>query len=196
MRNAHKSRKTRETEVEVKIELDGNGESKLDTGITAFDHLLGALSRHGLFDLTIKAKDQKPIDGHHIVEDVGIVLGQAFKKALKEKKGIRRFGYSIIPMDDALSLVSVDISGRGIVELEISFSRYKMGDLTLDLIPHFFESFGLNSGINIHAKILSGRDDHHKAESLFKTLGIALRQAVEIDERQAEKIPSQKGTLD
>jgi len=196
MRKGRVSRETTETTVDVEIVLDGTGKNQIDTGIAAFDHLLGSFSKHGLFDLTIKSKDLKPIDGHHIIEDIGIVLGNAVKKALKEKKGIRRFGYAITPMDDALALVSLDISGRGIVSSKTKFSKERVGDLQLDLIPHFLQSFGRNSGINLHARVLSGRNDHHKAESLFKAFGLALRQAVEIDERRPKEIPSQKGLLE
>lgn len=196
MRSGRVSRETSETLIDIELVLDGTGKSKIDTGIAAFDHLLGAFSKHGLFDLTVKAKDLKPIDGHHIFEDVGIVLGNALKKALKDKKGIRRFGYSIIPMDDALSLVSLDISGRGVVKTKMRFSRKELGDLPVDLLAHFFQSFGQNSGVNLHARTLIGQDDHHKAESLFKAFGLALRQAVEIDDRRSSEIPSQKGVLD
>ncbi len=196
MRNGRVSRKTTETTVKVEIILDGNGKNEINTGIAAFDHLLGSFSKHALFDLTIESKDLKPIDGHHIIEDIGIVLGNAVKKALKDKKGIRRFGYAITPMDEALSLVSLDISGRGVVSSKMKFSTEKVGDLPLNLIPHFLQSFGQNSGINLHARILTGRDDHHKAESLFKALGLALRQAVEIDSRTPKEIPSQKGLLE
>ncbi len=196
MRSGRVSRETEETSIEVEIALDGNGKGKIDTGIATLDHMLGALSEHGRFNLTVKAKDLKPIDGHHLVEDIGIVLGSAVKKALKERKGIRRFGYAITPMDDALSLVSIDISGRGVVAAKMKFAEERIGDLATGLIPHFLQSFGSNSGVNLHARILSGIDDHHKAESLFKALGLALRQAVEIDERRSGEIPSQKGVLD
>jgi len=196
MRSGRVSRETEETSVEVEIILDGNGKGKIDTGIATLDHLLGAFSEHGMFDLAVKAKDSKPIDGHHLVEDVGIVLGSAVKKALKDRRGIRRFGFSITPMDDALSLVSVDISGRGVVKTRMRFSGERIGDMSTGLIQHFLQSFGSNSGVNLHARILSGADDHHKAESLFKALGLALRQAVEIDERHSKEIPSQKGILD
>lgn len=185
------SRKTSETDIEISLDLDGNGKSEIDTGIDFFDHMLDSFSRHGFFDLTVKAKGDIKVDDHHTVEDIGIILGDAFAQALGNKKGIKRMAYAIIPMDDALATVAVDISGRSYSVLNFSFKKAKVGDLSTENVDHFFESFANHARININAKV-EGENDHHKIEALFKAFARALSDASQIEH---DIIPSTKGIL-
>jgi imidazoleglycerol-phosphate dehydratase len=189
-------RDTEETKIILKLNLDGCGKISVDTGIRVFDHLLGAFGKHGLFDIDLSAKQARIVDEHHIVEDVGIVMGKAIESALEEKRGIRRFGYAIVPMDDALALVALDLCGRSYFVSDVEFRRKDIGDLPTDLIPHFFESLSSNGKFVLHTHIMHGKNDHHKAEALFKALGVALQSATRIENRLKWKIPSQKGTLE
>ncbi|MBC7100692.1 imidazoleglycerol-phosphate dehydratase HisB [Methanothermobacter tenebrarum] len=191
MRKAQKSRKTHETEVKVDINLDGEGNYIIDTGLKFLDHMLESFTMHGLFDLEIKVKGDLEVDDHHTIEDVSITLGKAFKKALSDKKGIKRMAHAIVPMDESLAMVAVDLGGRAYSVLDMEFKRDKVGDISTENIPHFMESFAKNAEINIHAKV-NGKNDHHKIEALFKALAIALRSAVKIEH---QKIPSTKGDL-
>jgi imidazoleglycerol-phosphate dehydratase len=185
------SRKTSETDIEISINLDGKGKSEIDTGIDFFDHMLNSFARHGFFDLKIKAKGDLKVDDHHTVEDVGILLGDAFAQGLKDKKGINRMAHAIIPMDDALATVAVDISGRSYSVLNFSFKKAKVGDLSTENVEHFFESFANYARININAKV-EGENDHHKIEALFKAFARALNDASRIEH---DIIPSTKGVL-
>jgi imidazoleglycerol-phosphate dehydratase len=185
------SRKTSETDIEISLDLDGNGKSEIDTGIDFFDHMLDSFSRHGFFDLTVKAKGDIKVDDHHTVEDIGIILGDAFTQALGNKKGIKRMAHAIIPMDDALATVAVDISGRSYSVLNFSFKKAKVGDLSTENVDHFFESFANHARININAKV-EGENDHHKIEALFKAFARALSDASRIEH---DIIPSTKGIL-
>ena len=195
MRNAKVNRVTKETSVELFIEIDGKGKASVTTGIPFFDHLLINFAKHGLFDLTIKAKGDLEVDDHHTVEDVAICLGRAIKAALGDKKGIQRIGNCFYPMDDALAFVGLDISGRGICVTQLGeFKREEIGKLHLENIKHFFETFAREGGINIFAKILTGENEHHKIEALFKALGKALDEATKIDKR-IEGVKSSKGVL-
>jgi len=186
-------RKTRETDISLELSLDGSGKWQIDTGLKMFDHLLSQLVQHGRFDLNISATGDDP---HHLIEDVAICLGQAFLKALGEKRGITRMGDASVPMDDALAMVAVDISGRGYTVLELPFSDNDMAGFPTDLIRHFLESFAIEARLNLHARILYGINDHHKAEALFKALGRALDTATRIDQRLSGELPTTKGLLE
>ena len=188
-------RKTTETEVSVRLNLDGTGQYQIDTGNGMLDHLLAQLSRHGLIDLTITAKGDVSTGWHHTVEDVSIVLGEAIHKALGERRGIVRTAHSYVPLDEALVLVVVDLSGRGYPVVEASLSDIDLGDLPADLVRHCLETLAREARMNMHAKVLAGINNHHKAEALFKALARALRQAIRIDERAPSDIPSTKGTI-
>jgi imidazoleglycerol-phosphate dehydratase len=186
-------RETRETKIELKLDLDGHGQWQIASGIGTFDHLLAQLAKHGRFDLELNASGDNP---HHLIEDVAICLGKAFGEALCEKQGIFRMGDATVPMDDALVVVVVDISGRGFTVLDLSFSNNDMDGFPMDLIRHFFESFAVEAKLNLHARIVYGINDHHKAEALFKALGRALDEATKIDKRFAGDLPSTKGLLE
>ena len=188
-------RETKETKVEIELELYGRGESSISTGVGFFDHLLEQLSKHSRINMKIEAEGDLKTGPHHLVEDVGITLGKAIKEALGEGRGIKRMGEAIVPMDEALSAVALDISGRGYSHMDIKFSRKEIAEFPLELIPHFIKSLSYEAGINIHAHILKGEDDHHRAESLIKALAIALRRALEKDPLLGEDIPSTKGKL-
>jgi imidazoleglycerol-phosphate dehydratase len=179
----------------LELNLDGSGNSKIKTGINFLDHLLSSFALHGLFDLNIKAEGNRHVDDHHLVEDIGITLGQALVKALGDKKGITRVGSVIVPMDDALILTSIDLSGRAYVDSDLEFERIKIGDLTSEMINHFLRSFATSGQFNLHIHALRGSNDHHKAEAVFKALGRALSQAVELNPRLKGRIPSEKGVL-
>ena len=194
-RIAKVSRKTKETDISVEINIDGDGKSNLDTGIGFLDHMLEQISRHGLFDLKIKAKGDLHIDAHHTVEDIGITLGQAFDKAIGNKLGIRRYGHSYVPLDEALSRVVVDISGRPGLELTAEFTRSRIGEFDVDLIHEFFQGFINHANITLHIENLKGENAHHQAETIFKAFGRALRVAVELDEKIKGVTPSTKGSL-
>jgi imidazoleglycerol-phosphate dehydratase len=194
-RTAIISRKTGETDIQISLNLDGSGQADIATGVGFLDHMLHALARHARFDLKVRAIGDLHIDEHHTVEDVGIVLGRALAEALGDRKSIVRMGHAIVPMDEALALVAVDLSGRGYFVFDGAFSTDRIGQLGTSLIPHFLESLAHEGRLNLHARLLSGVDDHHRAEALFKALARALDMAVQRDERLAGQIPSTKGTL-
>jgi imidazoleglycerol-phosphate dehydratase len=191
-RTANNTRETGETKISVALSIDGSGKFEIKTGSEMFDHMLTHIAQHGLFDIKITASGW---DQHHVVEDVAIALGQALNKALGDKKGITRMGHAIVPMDEALALVAVDISGRGYAVMDASFKRKKIGDLETDLVRHFLETFAQEAKMNLYAQVTSGENDHHKAEALFKALGRALDSATKIDARLAGRVPSTKGVI-
>ena len=195
MRTAHVERQTAETQIEVSLNLDGTGAVQVDTGIGFFDHMLSALGRHSLIDLTVKAVGDLEVDGHHTVEDTGIVIGRALREALGDKAGIHRYGSAITPMDEALVLCALDISGRGAAFDELQVSQQMLGSFDTDLAREFFIALAANAGITLHLRQLAGRNAHHVLEGAFKALAQALRQAVELDPRRAGEVPSTKGTL-
>ena len=192
-RKATLKRDTQETNIIVELVIDGKGDFEIATGIRMFDHLLAQLSRHGTFDIKIAATGNDP---HHLVEDTALCLGRAFNQALGEKKSIVRMAHAIVPMDDALALVAVDISGRGYAVIETPFDEKSITDLPSNLTLHFLETFAAEARINIHAKIMRGTNDHHKAEALFKALARALDSATRIDDRIKGKVPSTKGIIE
>lgn len=195
-RTASVTRATGETNVTIEINLDGSGEFDIRTGIGMLDHLLSHIAKHGLIDITIKASGDLHVDQHHTVEDVGIGLGQALSQALGERKGIVRMGHAVVPMDEALAMVAVDIGGRGYAVVDVPFEEWEADDLKTGLVRHFLESFASEARLNAHARLLAGKDDHHKAEAVFKALGRALCDATRIDPRRAGKVPSTKGVID
>jgi imidazoleglycerol-phosphate dehydratase len=195
MRRAKIARKTNETDISVSVDLDGTGKHQMSTGIGFLDHMLDQLSRHSLIDMTVKAKGDLHIDFHHTAEDVGIALGQAIKDALGDKKGIRRYASSDLPMDGTLTRAAVDVSGRPFLVWRVEFTRDKVGEMDTELFREFFQAFAMNAGITLHIETFYGDNNHHIAESAFKAVARALRDAVEIDPRQEGKIPSTKGTL-
>ncbi len=186
-------RKTKETNISLELDIDGSGEWEMNTGISMFDHLLSQLAQHGVFDIKISATGS---DQHHVVEDVAICLGRAFGEALGEKRGIVRMADATVPMDDTLAMVVVDISGRGYTVFELPFSDNDMAGFPTDLIRHFLESLAVEAKLNLHARVIYGINDHHKAEALFKALGRALDMATRIDERIAGELPSTKDLLE
>jgi len=187
-------RKTLETNITVEINIDGSGKSKLNSGIGFLDHMLDQISRHGLFDLKIEAKGDLHIDAHHTVEDIGITLGQAFTKAMGDRTGIRRYAHAYVPLDEALSRVVIDISGRPGLEFDSHFTRARVGEFDVDLIHEFFQGFVNHANVTLHVDNIKGENSHHQAETIFKAFGRALRIAVEIDKR-VEGTPSTKGSL-
>lgn len=193
-RAATVERNTLETRINVRLDLDGDGASQLKTGIGFFDHMLDQIARHGRFDLTVDATGDLHIDQHHTIEDVGIALGQAFRDALGDKRGIRRYGHAYVPLDEALSRVVVDCSGRPGLVYHVDYLRARIGDFDVDLIQEFFQAFANHGLVTLHIDCLRGRNAHHVAETVFKAFGRALRVAVERDPRTAD-IPSTKGTL-
>ncbi|WP_460449874.1 imidazoleglycerol-phosphate dehydratase HisB [Alsobacter sp. SYSU BS001988] len=195
MRSASVSRKTAETEISVSLSIDGSGEARIQTGVGFFDHMLELLTRHALFDVTVEAKGDLHVDQHHTVEDVGIALGQAFAQALGEKRGIRRYASMHLPMDETLSRVSIDISGRPFLVFRAAFTRDAIGAFDTELVREWFQAFATNAGITLHAETLYGDNNHHIAESLFKGLARALREACAVDPREGERVPSTKGAL-
>ena len=195
MRQAEITRNTLETQITVRLNLDGTGKSSLATGIGFFDHMLDQVARHGLIDIEIEARGDLHIDAHHTVEDVGISLGQAFTKALGDKKGIRRYGHAYVPLDEALSRVVVDLSGRPGLEFHVDFARARIGDFDVDLFREFFQGFVNHALVTLHVDNLRGINAHHQAETVFKALGRALRMAVEVDPRLGDQLPSTKGAL-
>jgi len=195
MRQATINRNTLETKISVKLDLDGAGKGMLSTGIGFFDHMLEQVARHGMLDLDITASGDLHIDAHHTVEDVGITFGQAFARALGDKKGIRRYGHAYVPLDEALSRVVVDLSGRPGLEYNIAFSRALIGEFDVDLIHEFFQGFVNHALVTLHVDNLKGKNAHHQAETAFKAFGRALRMAVEPDPRMQDMLPSTKGTL-
>jgi len=194
MRQAEVSRNTKETQIRVELNLDGSGVSKLDTGLPFLDHMLDQVARHGVFDLDIAAKGDLQIDAHHTVEDIGITLGQAFAKAVGDKQSVRRYGHAYVPLDEALTRVVVDLSGRPRLEFYIDFSRARIGEFDVDLIHEFFQGFINHAQVTLHIDNLRGDNAHHQAETAFKAFGRALRMAVEPDLR-TQGVPSTKGSL-
>ena len=195
MRTAEISRKTNETQIEIKLDLDGTGNHEVSTEVGFLDHMLTHLAVHGLFDLTVKAQGDLHIDVHHTVEDVALTLGQAFDKALGDRKGIVRMGDCFAPMDETLAHIAIDLSGRPYAVIQAEWHTPYVGNIPTTLFPHFFESFAMTSRCNLHARVLYGRDDHHQAEALFKAWARAMDGASQFDERRAGNIPSTKGTL-
>ena len=193
-RNVTIERETRETKIKMTLNLDGKGSSNVETGIGFFNHMLEGFSKHGLFDLECNVNGDLEVDGHHTVEDTGIVLGEAIKQAIGDKKGIKRFGYFILPMDDALALCAVDLSGRPYFSFECEFDTERVGNLDTQLVKEFFYAVSYSAGMNLHIKMLSGHNDHHKIEAMFKAFAKALDQAVSKDERITDVL-STKGTL-
>jgi imidazoleglycerol-phosphate dehydratase len=195
MRTATIKRKTKETDISVKLDLDGSGASEIATGIGFLDHMLDQVARHGLFDLTVRAKGDLHIDQHHTTEDIGIVLGQALRQALGERVGITRFADVHQPMDEVLTRAAIDISGRPYLVWKVAFSRDKLGEFDTELVREFFQALAHNAGITLHVETLYGENNHHIAETCFKGVARALRAAVAIDPRAAGRLPSTKGRL-
>ena len=195
MRSATIARRTKETDIEITLGIDGTGTADIDTGIGFLDHMLDQIARHGLMDLKVRAKGDLHIDAHHTTEDVGIVLGQCFRRALGEKKGIVRYAGAHVPLDEALTRVVVDISGRPWLVWRVDFPSEKIGTFDSELVHEFFHAFAMNAGITLHVENFYGRNAHHIAETCFKALARALRAAAAIDARAADVIPSTKGAL-
>ena len=195
MRTASVTRNTLETQITVNISLDGTGVSQLDTGVPFLDHMLDQIARHGLIDLDIAATGDLHIDAHHTVEDTGITLGQAFAQALGDKKGIRRYGHAYVPLDEALSRVVIDLSGRPGLEYHVDYTRARIGEFDVDLFLEFFRGFINHAGVTLHIDNLRGINAHHQAETIFKAFGRALRMAVEFDAGMGDVLPSTKGAL-
>ena len=195
MRTAEVTRNTLETQITVQINLDGTGKGALNTGVPFFDHMLDQIARHGLIDLNIQAKGDLHIDAHHTVEDVGITLGQAFAKAVGDKTGIRRYGHAYVPLDEALSRVVIDLSGRPGLEYHVDYTRARIGEFDVDLLLEFFRGFVNHAAVTLHIDNLRGINAHHQAETIFKAFGRALRMAVETDARMGGQMPSTKGSL-
>ena len=194
-RTASLTRTTSETDISLTLSLDGSGRADIATGIGFLDHMLTALARHGLFDLKVQAKGDLHIDFHHTTEDVGIVLGLAFAKALGDKRGIRRFGYALVPMDETLAETAVDISGRPFLAWSVSFERPKIGEMDTELFEEFFRAFAMNALVTLHITRRAGHNAHHVAEACFKATARALRMAAELDPRAGDAVPSTKGML-
>jgi len=188
-------RKTKETDIKIELNIDGKGETEIFTPIPFLNHLLNNFAKHGLFDLKVKATGDIGIDQHHTVEDVGITLGEAFEKALGDKKGINRAGYFAFPLDEALSVVALDISGRSLLDFNCKFEKEKIGDLDSDLIKEFFWGFVRHLEATLHIRVLAGENDHHKAESIFKAFGKTMKIACSQDKRILKELPSTKGLI-
>ena len=194
-RQAEVARNTLETRISVRLDLDGSGKGAFQTGVSFLDHMLDQVARHGLIDLDVRAEGDLHIDAHHTVEDIGISLGQAFAKAVGDKKGIRRYGHAYVPLDEALSRVVVDLSGRPGLEFHVDFTRARIGDFDVDLFREFFQGFVNHAHVTLHVDCLRGINAHHQAETVFKAFGRALRMALEIDPRLGDALPSTKGAL-
>ena len=194
-RRAQVTRNTKETQISVQVNLDGTGSAKLDTGLPFLEHMLDQVARHGLIDLEIVAKGDLHIDAHHTVEDIGIALGQAFAQAAGDKQGIRRYGHAYVPLDEALSRVVIDLSGRPGLEYRVEYPRARIGEFDVDLLHEFFQGFVNHAFVTLHMDGISGQNAHHIAETLFKAFGRALRMALEPDARMAGVVPSTKGSL-
>lgn len=194
-RSAEVTRDTQETQVTVKMNLDGTGERSLETGVPFLEHMLDQIARHGLIDLDVRARGDLEIDAHHTVEDVGITLGQAFAEAVGDKRGMRRYGHAYVPLDEALSRVVIDFSGRPLLDYQVNYPRARVGEFDVDLIREFFQGFCNHAQVTLHIDNLKGRNAHHVAETIFKAFGRALRMAVERDDRLGAVVPSTKGTL-
>jgi imidazoleglycerol-phosphate dehydratase len=195
MRTASITRNTLETQISVTVNLDGKGVARLETGVPFLDHMLDQIARHGMIDLEIAAKGDLHIDAHHTVEDIGITLGQAVAKAIGDRKGIRRFGHAYVPLDEALSRVVIDFSGRPGLEFHVEFVRAMIGEFDVDLVHEFFQGFVNHALVTLHVDNLRGSNAHHQAETVFKAFGRALRMAAEADPRASGAVPSTKGTL-
>lgn len=194
MREAKLERNTNETKIKLNINLDGSGKTSINTGVGFFDHMLNLMAFHGDFDLQVEAKGDLEVCDHHMVEDVGIALGQCFLEALGDKRGINRYGNFFLPMDETLAHVALDISGRSFLHFECEFMRESIGDFSTEMVKEFFRAFAFNSGITLHARVLYGENDHHKAEALFKALGRALKEAKYVN-KDNMVLPSTKGML-
>ena len=194
-RTAQVKRDTLETQITVELDLDGSGKISLDTGVPFLEHMLEQIARHGLLDVSVQAKGDLHIDAHHTVEDIGITLGQAFTQALGDRKGIRRYGHAYVPLDEALSRVVIDFSGRPGLEYHVSFARARIGDFDVDLLHEFFQGFVNHANVTLHIDCLRGDNAHHIAETVFKAFGRAIRMAAEPDPRMAGMMPSTKGSL-
>ena len=194
-RKATINRKTNETDISISLNIDGVGQRKIDIPVGFLNHMLDLFSKHGLFDLTIKTKGDTWIDEHHTVEDIGIALGQVFNEAIGDKKGINRYGFFILPMDETLATVAIDFSGRTTFSFNCQFNREKVGDLSTELVYDFWDAFAQNAKVNLYIKVENSRNDHHKAEAIFKAVAKAVRMACEIDKRASLIIPSTKGVL-
>ena len=195
MRTAEVARNTKETQIRVKLNLDGKGAAKLSTGLPFFEHMLDQVARHGMLDLEVEAKGDLHIDGHHTVEDIGITLGQAFAKAIGDKAGVRRFGHAYVPLDEALSRVVIDFSGRPGLHMDVDFTSGAVGGFDTQLAFEFFQGFSNHAGVTVHIDNLKGTNAHHQCETIFKAFGRALRMATAIDPRAADVVPSTKGSL-
>mgnify|MGYP000320064331 FL=1 len=195
MRTAEVSRNTLETQIVASINIDGTGVSQLSSGLGFLDHMMDQIARHGMMDIKVEANGDLHIDAHHTVEDIGITLGQAFAKALGDKKGIRRYGHAYVPLDEALSRVAMDLSGRPGLEFAVEFKRARIGEFDVDLVHEFFQGFVNHAGVTLHIDNLRGENAHHQAETIFKAFGRALRMATELDSRMAGITPSTKGSL-
>ena len=193
-RTAECRRKTKETDITLSLNLDGQGKSEIDTGIPFFDHMLDGFARHGLFDLNVRVKGDIEVDSHHTIEDTGIVLGQAIAKALGDKAGIRRYGYFILPMDETLALAAIDLSGRPYLKYQADFTADRLGSMDTEMVREFFYAVSYSAGMNLHLKIMEPGNNHHMAEALFKTFGKALDMAVS-DEPRMKEVWSTKGSL-
>lgn len=190
-RIANVERKTSETDIEIKMNLDGEGKYDISTGVNFFNHMLESFSKHSMIDLEVKAEGDIEIDDHHTIEDVGILLGEAFSEAIGDKVGIKRMAHAIVPMDESVATVAVDISGRSYCNMNLNFKNEKIGDMTADIVVHFFESFASSAKLNIYGEV-KGANDHHKSEAIFKAFAKSLKEAVKIEHNQ---IPSTKGVL-
>ncbi|MCX7923685.1 MAG: imidazoleglycerol-phosphate dehydratase HisB [Clostridia bacterium] len=193
-RRAEINRKTNETDISLSINIDGTGKADISTGVGFFDHMLDLFTRHGLFDLNVKAIGDLVVDSHHTIEDVGIVFGNVLKQALGDKKSIKRYGASYVPMDEALAMVALDLSGRPFLVFEAQFTTDKVGEMDTEMVEEFFRAVAFNAGINLHIKVLYGKNNHHIIEAIFKAFGRALDEATRLDER-IEGVMSTKGTL-
>ncbi len=194
-RRAEVSRNTKETQIRVVLNLDGGGVARVDIGLPFLEHMLEQVARHGLIDLTVEARGDLYIDAHHTVEDVGITLGQALARAVGDKKGIRRYGHAYVPLDEALSRVVIDFSGRPGLEYHVDFPRARVGEFDVDLVHEFFQGFTNHALVTLHVDCLRGKNAHHNAETVFKAFGRALRMALEVDPRASDVVPSTKGSL-
>ena len=195
LRTAQITRTTKETDISLCLDIDGKGKTEIDTGVAFFDHMLEAFGRHGLFDLAVSAKGDIDVDAHHTVEDAGIVLGKAFAQAMGDKQGITRFGSQMLPMDEALVLAAVDISGRGQLHWDVDVPLCLLGTFDTSLAKEFFIAFATNAGVTLHIRMFSGENAHHIVEACFKAVGRAMRAALEYDARAKNELPSTKGAL-
>ncbi|KOA19956.1 imidazoleglycerol-phosphate dehydratase [Clostridium homopropionicum DSM 5847] len=193
-REAAVNRKTGETDIQAKLNLDGEGIYNINTGVGFFDHMLNLMTKHGLLDLALEAKGDLEVDSHHTIEDVGIVLGQCLNEALGDKKGIKRYGTSFVPMDEVLASVSIDVSGRPFIVCDFNFTVDRIGEMDTEMVEEFLRAFTFNAGITLHARVLYGKNNHHMIEAVFKALGRALREAVDIDSR-IKGVMSTKGSI-